>query len=220
MPANAKSERRVRAFFDLDCALLNTHALMDPIVDDLVFCDFPQEAILDARNRAVELGYTFELHLKLLGVPEEKISERARFYYEFLNDRGNQLLYPGVPALIERLFQRGIPCELVTSGVPEFQIAKFKGLTRISSYFTACHFLWKGAPKANTIRARLLEGERGVFTDDSTCWLDHPLLERLTRVRMMWPQNPEARPHPKDGVDWQVARSAEELEQIIIDLSS
>ncbi|MEN9558470.1 MAG: hypothetical protein RL141_839 [Candidatus Parcubacteria bacterium] len=198
-----------RWIFDFDRTLYDTEQLFGLVRDALIGQGYPAEEVDAARaqTRAGE-GYTFEGHLKLLGMPLEDMPQNIERFYGYMAD-GNQFLLPGAADTIAQL-ARTSSCDILTFGHPDIQRAKVAGATSLRPSIREAHYVWKDRTKGEVIQQM---GEGAIFFVDDTVeqLLDvHKKAPWVTLIRMMWPQF-NAEPHPEDDKLWRVIRNMEAL---------
>lgn len=197
---------------DMDQSFYNPHAPFARVMAELRAHGFAANRIEGTLTEANARGYSFELHLELLGVPDQAARVYARRWAQNYED-GSRFLLPGVESAIATL-----PPEdrvmLVTFGDERFQRQKWDGLPEaFRERFVATHFVLE--PKGPTlarIAAQARPGEEVIFADDSPSHLfsTRQHAPGVRCVRMMWPQF-GLKAHEGDGVEWRVATNIDEL---------
>ncbi len=192
-----------RCFLDLDYTLYNTAEPIRLVREDLLASGSTPQAI-DASLQALnQLGYSFERQLAELGYAPDVLSQKAQAYRAVQAD-GDRFLYPGVPEQIERLAHFA-DCALLTFGDPPFQLSKFNGLPSLFGNIGPTHFVWQDQTKGDVIRCY---GPHPCtwFLDDSPQQLADVIEKApwVTCIRIMWPQNTNTKPHPRDQRSWRV----------------
>lgn len=162
--------KSVRIFWDLDKTLLDTEALLRPVLACLgQLVGRSPESVRGAIDELDAGGFTWLKLLEKIGVPAGRIEEALRFC-ENQYARAGRYLYPGALEAIRELDPIAEHV-LVTFGDPTFQRLKWNAIPELRPYFRAAHFvdgvtLGKGA----LIASYDATGMRTFFVDDSGRW--------------------------------------------------
>ncbi len=199
-----------RIYFDLDLTLYDTIAFMADISRRLRKLGSPQEKIDEGFALLEDTGYSFEEHMRFLGLPEPVIMQESAQLQRLLA-RGSRYLLPGISPGLTRLRKRGYEFALLTFGYPPFQQAKWDGLPGLSRRFVQTDYVWQSKSKGDVLSEyRELPF---VFCDDSPRHLldaRRKIRGSVCLIRFMWPQF-DLPPHPEDGRMWQVVTSFDEF---------
>lgn len=203
-------------FFDLDKTLYNTDLLVADIEKYLRTVGHDNATIRHTLNLAIEQGYSFDRHLRLLGHSEERIRIHARILGDLL-DRGDRYLLPGVSAGLQTL-SATIDCALLTFGDPRFQGQKRRGIKAFHGIFSSEHYVWKRHTKGDVIRDR----GRGIawILEDTPTHLEDVRRKApwVRRVRMR-SIDINTKPHPGDGEKWSVVTSFSEFVDLVLNVN-
>lgn len=201
---------------DMDQTFYNPHAPFKRVMAELQRYGFAPGRIEATLAEANNRGYSFELHLRLLGVDPTPASVFARRWANYYAD-GARFLLPGVERGVHDLHVRH-RLRLVTFGDTIFQRRKFDNLPEAFQLrFVATHYVLElKGPTLARIADEVGPDEEVVFADDSASHLlsVRKHAPRVRCVRMMWPQF-NLQPHPGDGVEWQVATNFDELVNLL-----
>ncbi len=161
-----------RLFWDLDETLLNTSALLLPVLENLASAvgRTPEEirrdiATLDAG------GFTWERLFQRIGLPASEFDRRAAFCATQYAC-AEQYLFPGAREAVEEL--SGLTEQiLVTFGDRVFQRRKWSALRSLHPFFHAAHFVdGETIGKGPLIASYDSTNRFSLFADDSRRWLD------------------------------------------------
>lgn len=207
------SQKKRRIFFDLDFTLYDTHAFMSDLRANMLRQGFPDEAIQAGFDKFNDIGYSFELHLEMMGCRPDLIPVCANELLYHLS-HGMKYLLPGVFDGLVGLADHS-ELHLLTFGFPEFQRAKFSGLQEVAGLFTECHYVWKGESKGDVI-ARFDDDVENWFVDDSPGHLHDGCAKapKIKAARMCWPQF-QLKYDARDHLWWDVVRSLDEFVELI-----
>lgn len=160
----------VRVFWDLDKTLLDTDALLGPVLADLSRATGMSEPMIADRISALDqVRFTWHLLYEDIGLD-------GRLYDEMLSRCGAQYgraeahLYPGALEAVEELAPIAEQV-LVTFGDRDFQRRKWRALPSLRTFFHSAHFV-DGATigKGALIATYDPDGRPSVFVDDSKRW--------------------------------------------------
>ena len=197
---------------DMDQTFYNPQAPFRAVMAELRAAGFAQERVEATLAIANERGYSFEVHLELLGVPRVAAEVYVRKWRKNYQD-GRRFLLPGVESAILAL-PRSVRVMLVTFGDERFQRQKWDGLPgAFRARFAATHFVLElKGPTLARIAAEAHADEEIIFADDSPSHLlsTRQHAPRVRCVRMMWPQF-GLKAHEGDGVEWPVVTTIDEL---------
>ena len=164
--------KKVRVFWDLDLTLLDTTALLRPVLELLagtVGCS--PEDVRRAIDKLDSGGFTWLKLLEKIELPANRVEDALRFCEEQYA-RAEQYLYPGAREAIAELDPIAEQI-LVTFGDPTFQRRKWNAIPGLHPFFRATHFvdgvtLGKGV----LIASYDATGMPSFLVDDSGRWQD------------------------------------------------
>lgn len=162
--------KRVRIFWDLDKTLLDTDALLQPVLEHLgrVVGRSPE----DIRHVIDELdsgGFTWLKLLEKIRLPADRVEDALRFC-ERQYARAEEYLFRGAREAIERLDPLAEQ-NLLTFGDPQFQRRKWNAIPSLHPFFHAAHFVdGVTVGKGAIIASYDATGTPTFFVDDSGRW--------------------------------------------------
>lgn len=176
--------KRVRIFWDLDETLLNTPALLRPILEDLG--DAVGRAPEDVRRAISELdkvGFTWERLFHAISLPPGRFAEKSAMCAAQYA-RAEAYLFPGALDAVRALDPLAEQI-LVTFGDQAFQRRKWSAIQSLHPFFHAAHFVdGETLGKGPLIASYDPAGVASLFVDDSPRWqsdcaLHAPHVERV-----------------------------------------
>ncbi len=210
----------MQVLFDLDNTLLRTSLLTRLALLDVApgLGRLPDELYNLAND--MEWGYSFPTLLECLHVPKVERAGHLTRYRRSVKGGAGDCLFPGVLKLLQQTSVHN-ELSLLTRGVETHQRDKFEALTVLHGLMPEerRHFVPPEGQKSAVILDLLVaHREPMVIVDDNVLELlaiQATLPEfGVTLVRMDWPER-EQPPHAADGVLWRVAKSAEELAELL-----
>lgn len=201
-------------YYDLDKTLFNTPQLTADVECYLRSIGHDDASIRHTRSLAVQQGYSFERHLRLLKHPRHRIPQHAEILGDLL-ERGDRYLLPGVAEGLAKISAL-TSSRLLTFGDPTFQGRKFRGIRAFDRLFTSECYLWNGQTKGDTIQ---IHGPR------LGTWYLEDAPEHLNDVQEKAPwvhgvrmraREVESKPHPGDGIAWIVVESFSEYLELVL----
>lgn len=201
----------IRVFYDLDRTLYDDDRMKADVWDDLIRGGIPRERVDAAYAATAAEGFTFERHLRKLGLPENVVRSKADQFYGWFRDE--RFLYPDVAPEFERQGERSESI-LLTYGYPPYQMMKFEGLASINRRFKNRHYVWRNETKGDIIRG-YGEHPQTVFVDDEPKHLEDVLRKApcVHAVRIV--RRSDAPSHQNDAHVWPVIHSLDELDKIL-----
>lgn len=206
--------KKIRCYFDLDRTLYDTDAMFGPIRDDLIAQGYTKTQIKEASNVLSQTGYSFEAHLRALGITDPVLASKMREYAQRLQ-QGDSFLITGVLEMLYNIHDRAEPY-LLTFGFPPFQQEKVRGIPSLLPFLRDSHFVWQDQSKGDVLRDAGDEA-RVIFVDDTPSHLQDARAKApwVTCVRMMHPHF-HLKSHPEDGKEWEVCENFSSLERIVL----
>lgn len=176
--------KRVRIFWDLDETLLDTPALLRPILEDLgEAVGRAPEDVRRAISELDKLGFTWERLFVAIGLPLGRFAEKSAMCAAQYA-RAEAYLFPGAREAVAGLAPIAEQI-LVTFGDQAFQRRKWSAIPSLHSFFHAAHFVdGETIGKGPLIASYDPSGVASVFVDDSPRWqtdcaLHAPHVERV-----------------------------------------
>lgn len=202
------------SFLDLDRTLYQTDSLLKIIREDLITRGY---AVNEIDQHITELShageYTFERHLRLLGMSGDELTLCVTHYRE-LQQRGDTLLYNDVLPALPRLAHLSA-CELLTFGQPEYQRDKFSGISSIQPYFRRQHYVHHNRTKGDVIRHVASNIKTWLLDDSPAQLLDVRQKSPTTQLVRIMRSMDRPSPHLGDGTIWHVVPNFEAFVNLV-----
>ncbi len=162
--------KRIRIFWDLDETLLDTPALLRPILEDLAAATGRSpEDVRRAISELDKLGFTWERLFAAIRLPPERFAEKSAMCAAQYA-RAEAYLFPGAREAVEALDPIAEQI-LVTFGDPAFQRRKWAAIPSLHPLIHAAHFVdGETVGKGAVIASYDGTGILSVFVDDSGRW--------------------------------------------------